>query len=457
MAPTYTGTADASGGYSVPITSPLALDNHHVTARQSLKGSPFGAVSDPLSMVIAPASPVSGTAAALHLGFAEQRYFRNGLWVPAAGAFSFARASSGTYFDAGPSVQSAAADALRLNHDPVTGDPIGALLEGARTNLAKNSRDLDASGVVSGGAVADDGIWQTLTEDTATTFHRVVDSGYSVTSGTTYTLSRFVQYHDLQWVFLLFNDGANPFIATFDILNGVVGQKTANVTSGMVEIFDGAYLIWITGTSTSTYSGANIQIGGANTDTASVQSYTGASRVFRASEAQFEAASFPSSRIRTTSASATRAADALSITPVGGLPFEGFDLTKGTMVWEARADTFGERIAWSLYVNGSNFISGGGNGARALYAVSGGVNVADLYALPTVSRVRVAAAWSAGDFAASVNGAAVLTDTSGALPVGSPTLHIGSRNGNDHLFGSLEFLTYYPERLSNAELVAMAS
>ena len=127
------------------------------------------------------------------------------------------------------------------------------------------------------------------------------------------------------------------------------------------------------------------------------------------------------------------------------------------MVWDTRASTVGERVAWSLYVSGSNYISGGGNGARALYVRSGGVTVADLYATPSASHVRCAAAWSANDFAVSINGAAALTDASGALPVGSPTLHIGSRNGNDHLFGSLASLTYYPERLSNAELEAMAS
>ncbi len=52
---------------------------------------------------------------------------------------AFTRAGSGTYFDAAGVLQTAAANAPRIDHDPVTLARRGLLIEGARTNLFLNS------------------------------------------------------------------------------------------------------------------------------------------------------------------------------------------------------------------------------------------------------------------------------------------------------------------------------
>lgn len=52
---------------------------------------------------------------------------------------SFTRASSGTYWDANGVLQVAGPDQLRLDHDPVTGEPLGVLIESEYTEKCTNN------------------------------------------------------------------------------------------------------------------------------------------------------------------------------------------------------------------------------------------------------------------------------------------------------------------------------
>jgi len=58
---------------------------------------------------------------------------------------TFSRASSGTYVDSDGLIKTAVADAPRFDHDPVTGESLGLLIEEERTNLAKYSEPDDRS------------------------------------------------------------------------------------------------------------------------------------------------------------------------------------------------------------------------------------------------------------------------------------------------------------------------
>lgn len=55
---------------------------------------------------------------------------------------TFTRATTATYFDASGVMQTAASGAARFDHDPVTGESLGLLIEEARTNLVLNSATL---------------------------------------------------------------------------------------------------------------------------------------------------------------------------------------------------------------------------------------------------------------------------------------------------------------------------
>lgn len=100
-----------------------------------------------------------------------------------------------------------------------------------------------------------------------------------------------------------------------------------------------------------------------------------------------------------------------------------------------------------------SFVSTGNRGI-----VVGGSVSASLEQTPVTSPAKYAMAIKANDFALSVNGNAVLTDTSGALPA-AISMNIGRLfNGTSgYLCGHIQNIYYYPQRLTNSELVALSS
>jgi hypothetical protein len=60
---------------------------------------------------------------------------------------TFTRNSSATFFDSAGLLQTAAADVARFDHDPITGESLGLLIEEARTNLLLNSATLSTQSV----------------------------------------------------------------------------------------------------------------------------------------------------------------------------------------------------------------------------------------------------------------------------------------------------------------------
>lgn len=90
---------------------------------------------------------------------------------------------------------------------------------------------------------------------------------------------------------------------------------------------------------------------------------------------------------------------------------------------------------------------------------SGGSNSADINAgsIAPSTTYKMAAAYAVNDFAASLNGGAVVTDASGAAPVGLNRLHIGHAGSSTHWNGPIKRIAYFPRRLSNAELQAITA
>lgn len=169
-------------------------------------------------------------------------------------------------------------------------------------------------------------------------------------------------------------------------------------------------------------------------------------------------ASFQSSYVPTTSAQVTRARDSLTLAVssfnfsalVGILVLEGITAAgSGTLVFAQFDDgTEDERIR--IERNASNEIH--------CIVTDGGVAQCDLNlgAVANSTAFKVAFAWKANDFAASLNGAAVVTDVSGTLPTVT-TLRIGSGvTGN--WGATIKKTKHLPrERASNAELQALAA
>jgi hypothetical protein len=175
---------------------------------------------------------------------------------------------------------------------------------------------------------------------------------------------------------------------------------------------------------------------------------------------QLELGAFATSPIVTVGSTVTRSADGAVINPLGSW----FNAVEGTLLMEAtryahRASTQYVGFYDGTATNGVGFVNGTGTPAqqRGDVTVSSVAQAQLIYtASATVDTVyRQAFAYKANDFAGSMNGGAVLTDTSGTLPV-VDRLAIGISNaGTVWLAGHIRRVRYYGSRLPNATLQAL--
>jgi hypothetical protein len=168
---------------------------------------------------------------------------------------------------------------------------------------------------------------------------------------------------------------------------------------------------------------------------------------------QLEAGSFPTSYILTAGAAASRSADVASI-PTSAF---GFNPDKGTVVvgYQTFTSQGTTRIA-ELETDVSNRITlfqGATGEAPQLFANVANVSQADFVTGNTaISGINsVAATYAQNNFALTLNGGTVATDTSALVPV-VDNLRIGYSNAAGSLNGHIKSIQYYPRRLTNAQL-----
>jgi hypothetical protein len=179
--------------------------------------------------------------------------------------------------------------------------------------------------------------------------------------------------------------------------------------------------------------------------------------------AQLEAGAFATSYIPTVASQVTRAADSASM--IGNNFARWYNQTSGTMFADyATVYDSTYRSVVALTDGSNNFIrirayavSGTTMGSNNQVQVSGST-VADMNngAVTSPFALKVALAYATNDFASCANGGAVSTDTLGAVPTGLTTLSMvggAFQNGST----TIKRITYYPQRLSNAELVEITA
>jgi hypothetical protein len=174
---------------------------------------------------------------------------------------------------------------------------------------------------------------------------------------------------------------------------------------------------------------------------------------------QLELGAFDTSPILTTGAAATRLADVASIT---GTNFSSFwNASEGTIVARALrgVDSVVTIASASLTNNNENRLEVHATAAAEYRATVRTLNVevAAINVVSSANQTTTALAYKADDIAFCVNGSAVGTDTSAALP-SVAQLNLGIKpNGADVLNGHIQSLTYYRKRLSNLQLQQLTS
>ena len=167
--------------------------------------------------------------------------------------------------------------------------------------------------------------------------------------------------------------------------------------------------------------------------------------------AQYEASSYPTSYISTTSASATRVADACSKTGISSL----IGQTEGVLFMDfvAQPTPTAQSHFW-IGVAG-NEIGLYGNSQFIFYS-SGGVSI-NGGNIVAGTRYKVAFAYKANDYVAYINGTQVGTDTSATVPTTS-ALYINSYSDFTEIQNKqVNEFVLFPTRLTNAELASLTT
>lgn len=391
---------------------------------------------------------------------------------------TFTRASDGTYFDGAGVMKTASSNEARFDHDPATGESLGLLIEGARTNLFLQSEALGTTWTLlditisDNFAVAPDG---TTTMDAfvenANTARHGARQTVSVTNTESYPMSAFVRAGTRTWACFR-EDTASGASVYFNLSGagsvGTVSAPWSNATIKKLGAFD-IYLIQALHTVGSTASYA-FALNAASGDGGVTYEGVNGDKAISAWGLQIEDdVAFPSSYIATAGASATRALDLTTISPDDYAPW--LRQYVGTIVVEFRLNGLKPVLdSHMFYVSRS----GGGNDAISIMYDRSHEKLRTYIAEYTVGAsyetlhwtseaeagvtYSAGLAWAAGDHGFTVDGGAVLPGTQANIPLLADELYIGCQSTpNLFLYGTISRLRYWPRRLPDELLRRLTS
>lgn len=239
----------------------------------------------------------------------------------------FSRASTATYYDVNGVLRTAGVNEPRFNHDPVTGELKGLLIEDSRTNLLTYSEQFDnsvwikntilpfGSGSTSDIQIAPDGTLTSdkIVPDTSPGNSHWIYTTKSATQSISYVFSVFVKASGFNYVKLLHADTMGNGYAFFNLIDGLVGT-TVNCSASILNVGNNWYRCSVIRTTTANNVWSYISPANGSTNAVGDSNYSGdgTSGIYIWG-AQLEAGSTPTSYIPTTSTPVTRAADTLTI------------------------------------------------------------------------------------------------------------------------------------------------
>lgn len=387
----------------------------------------------------------------LSASFIGQRFYTR---APGAGAVFYANPQSQWMWSSGAKVERAASGLLTdysANAPAFAWDAslaaLGVRLEGMATEFLNNVEDFSVAGwtktgvTISANATASpDGTTTAdkLVEDVTTSEHRVFQ-GWSGTNGVPYTLSVFAK-PDQRSRLMLFDNNAVSHQVTFNVLAGSVQSQVTGV--GRVEQFANDFdRVSVSNTAVAT-TADNAQFR-MTLDNGGVPYLGVLNHGLFVWGANLTNLLFPSSYIRSAS---TRAADAVS----RALGAE-WSATENTVVISARTApgiASANQVVWQVDdATANNRICVLRNTSSEIHVlvVTGGVTQADLKlgVVADDTNFSISLYAAANDFRASLNGGAVVSDTSGSLPTVT-TMRLGSSTANENWFGTVAALDTYP-------------
>jgi hypothetical protein len=369
-----------------------------------------------------------------------------------------------------PVLQTAASGEARFDHNPITGESLGLLIEEARTNLSIYSEQFDDAGwtkeqlsVLVNQVIAPDGTLTAdkLVENTATTSRNIRRAFTGLSSGSTLTWSFYAKSGERTTCAAYINDNtttSNRVAVNFDLASGTASSLTnfgtfTNGSATITPVGNGWYRCTVSGVATGvTTVQGRVFIG--------TSSYTGDgySGIYIWG-AQLEAGSFATSYIPTVASQVTRAADAASMT---GTNFSSwYRADEGSFYAEAVCPSLTDVTLFAANDATQN------NQIDMRFAITttagrvriGGANAPSLAAInsaPTVgANYKTAIAYKASDSAATGNGGSVASSSAYSTLPSINQFEIGRRAAASYLNSTITKLAYYPKRLTNTQLQAL--
>lgn len=358
-----------------------------------------------------------------------------------------------------PVLLTAPANTPRIDHDPITGECKGLLVEQSRTNLLTYSEQFDNaawakfnSSVSANVTVAPDGTLTAykLVENVANNISHSLQRPGSTTVGVTQTLTVYVKSAERSQIA---TSDAGAGRTLFDLASGTIISTASGSTAVISPAGNGWYRI--SDTRAWQYTTPYITLVNNGTHTYTGDGYSG----IYVWGAQLETGAFPTSYIKTEASQVTRAADNASMT---GTNFSSwYRQDEGTLVWSG-----------SRYVGNTTALVDVNDGTTANQAVYFYNNVSETFSTAVVrsrniatlaksltsvttgKKFKIASVYKTDDFGAVQDGGSAGFGSSGPVPA-VDRLMVG-RNANA-VYGSQHIvrIAYYPKRLSNQQLQAL--
>jgi hypothetical protein len=357
----------------------------------------------------------------------------------------FIRASTATFVGSDGLIQSAAVNAARFDHDPVTLACKGLLIEEARTNLLARSEELgNAYWTISNASISENNQTSpngSLTADTITvsagtpSLYRAV----ACTASTLYTFSFYIKIGTLT--------PSDFKFAVRDDTNGVFIAE--NIVPNITPVTTG----WRRVTYTFTTPVGCVLV----RPYLMRYSYLSAGTIYLWG-AQLEAGSFATSYIPTVASSVVRSADLCSIT---GADFSGFyNQSEGTLFANIQSTGTGDRrpVAFDIGNNSQAYWFYSSTTLNRYAQANGPLGSFNINGTIPSAPLRYAGTIKDGDYSLALNGSivgsssATLGRTDTAMRIGC-----GAGGGAQLLCGHISSVRYFKKRLPNAKLQAITA
>lgn len=378
-----------------------------------------------------------------------------------------------------PVMQTAASGAARFDCNPVTRESLGLLIEESRTNLLTYSSELDnaawtktASAITANTIISPDGALtgDKVVENSTPSVH-TAEKTFSVTSGTTYTVSTFIKKAERAYALIALTTGFPLTAIQINLTTGAVTTGTGTPLNAFSQdVGNGWFKV-------------GFSLAANSTTTASANFYTStdgawANRVYLGDGysglyiwgAQLEAGAFATSYIPTVASQVARAADAATIAATYVAQFYSAALSTLYAEVNPMALPYG---GFSFLGTGNDFVmlqASRPDVANRVYTItrSNGVNYPASQSnsgviLNTGALNKISATFAVGSSTNALNNVLSSTASGTVIPtLVNPVLYLSSNaaggtwttNTNN---GTIKRIAYYPVALTSTQLQALTS